>query len=333
MKKRRQSKPIEIEPLIDIIRKHNLLNESKISKAVSLNYDIVQGCTVTIDKNQKRLTIEHILPREKERNIIFSMNDSRVLLTKDNLPHKIVGDFLYQICLPIYYYVAKANNWGLSWIDRHIKPSRGDYWNKDTNIKVTAYPMSKKERTDYIFKETWDKYFSIKMEKAKSENQMKAAEELFVDKKNFKAFFISELKNLGLIDNRLKVLCTQARFKKESKRIGIKFADPESEIVKQCPRCGETFRVTSKHDRGFCKDPCRSSAHTEAKRRIKQYLKSPGLEMKNIHAKYSAKKNGFIIRVTLPSKKTELSCVIDLSGNIRDEKIEKVKHIELSHGD
>ncbi len=322
MKKRRQLKPTEIKPLIDIIKKHNLLNEPIISKAMSLSYDIVQGCTVAIDKNQKRLTIEHILPREKERNIIFSMSESRVLLTRDNLPYKIVGDFLYQICLPIYYYVAKSNNWDLSWIDRHIKPSRGDYWNKDTTIKVTAYPMSKKEITDYIFKETWDKYFSIKMEKSKSENQMKAAKKLFVDKKNFKAFFISELKNLGLIDNRLKVLCTQAQFKKESKRIGIKFADPKSEIVKQCPRCGETFRVTSKHDRVFCKDSCRSSAHTEAKRRIKQYLKSPGLEMKDIQAQYSAEKKGFIIQVKVPSKKTELSYVIDLSGGIRDEKVE-----------
>lgn len=323
MKKRRQSKPIEIKPLIDIIKKHNLLNEPKITKAVSLSYDIVQGCMVTIDKNQKRLTIEHILPREKERNIIFSIRDSRVALTRENMPYTIVGDFLYQICLPIYYYVAKANNWGLSWIDRHIKPSRGDYWNKDTTIKVTAHPMSKQEITDYIFKEAWDKYFSVKMEQSKPENPRDAANKLLVEtKEKFKTFLISELKNLGLIDNRLKVLCTQAQFKKVSKRIGIKFADPKSEIVKQCPRCGETFRVTSKHDRVFCKDSCRSSAHTEAKRRMKQYLKSPGLEMKDIQAQYSAEKKGFIIQVKVPSKKTELSYVIDLSGGIRDEKVE-----------
>jgi uncharacterized C2H2 Zn-finger protein len=323
-KKRRQTKTVETQSLTDIIKKYGLLNDPKILKAVNLSYDIVQGCKVTVDKNQKILTIEHIVPKEKERNLILSMKDSQVAVTKENMPYAVVGNFLYQICLPIYYHVAKANNWRSSWVDRHIKPSRGDYWKKDTTIKVIAHPMSGKEIKDYIFKEIRDWYIAVKTKKAKDirGTALKLLTETAAKEKEFKAQLISDLKKQELIDNSLKVLCTQAQFKKEVKHIAIKLSDPKGNIVRECPRCGKTFSVISKHNMVFCKDPCRSSAHTEAKRRIKKHLRSLGIEMKNIQMRYSTEEKGFIVQVKVPSKKAELSYIIDLSGKIREKKVE-----------
>lgn len=266
------------EKLLDVMRQYKLLSLPKLQRAVTLNYNIVANSVVYLDIKNKILTIEYQIPCEVERNIVGLMKDSGIEFTKDIMPNKIIGIFLQRLSIPIYYEIAKKYRWSRSWIDRHDKTVRGDYWKRDTIIKLTLHPMSNAEIQQDIFKSVRDAYIAIRVTGKDTETDERKLVTRILSKWEEKAdeyskSFIAELKYHSVVNENLKLLCSDASYKKAINVIARNHAGEQQDgkvkdKVKVCQYsgCNKLYPVTSKHKRKFCSDLCRALAFRNKKK-------------------------------------------------------------------
>ena len=192
------------------------------------------------------------------------MSSSGITVFKNNQPHQLIEDLLYRLSSPIYYNVAKENRWSLSWVYKKRPTNRGDYWEKDTVLRVTFHPLSKEEIQNNIYQDLRDLHITILSTNMKDGNKEREA---FIDnfnkledkykatEKKFIAFFKEDLKKEKVIDidNNFKVLCKDKKeYKKKFLAIVHKITDPQNTDFRVCDVCGKYFPVKSKHGQLTC---------------------------------------------------------------------------------